>query len=652
MDFYLFLGTLAATIFTLLCSILYMVYGKIRVQENKIIASPPIMASSSSSLSLSLPSSSRSRNWEHDVFPSFHGPDVRKHFLSHIKKEFERKGITPFIDNNIERGESIGPELKRAIQESKIAIVLLSKNYASSSWCLDELVEIMSKVEGQKVLTIFYEVDPTDVKKQTGDFGKVFKKTCRGKTKKKIETWRKALEGVATIAGYHSRNWGDEAVMIQNIAVDISKMLNNLAPSPDLDRLIGMEGHMERMKPFLRLDSDEVRMIGIWGPPGIGKSTIARFLFNQLSNSFRLKAIMVNIKGNYPRPCLDEGDAQLQLQSKMLSQMINHKDIMITHLGVAQERLKDKEVLLILDDVDRSAQLDALAKNVGWFGPRSRIIITTENLKLLKAHGINHIYKVHFPSDDEALEMFCMYAFGLKSPKAGFMKLSHQVTFLAGNLPLGLKVMGSYFRGMSKYEWERVLPNLWSHLDGEIDTVLKFSYDTLCDGDKSIFLHIACFFNNEEIKKVEAHLANKFLNVRQRLDVLAQKSLISFDQDIIEMHSLLVQLGKEIVRKSYPEPRQRQFLVDDKDICQVLTDPTPITTSVVGICSTDTLTWFNLNVNERTFEEMSNLQFLRFKRDSEYPNMASLPGCLKHISPKLQLLDWKYSPMTCLPFTS
>ncbi|VVA99193.1 unnamed protein product [Arabis nemorensis] len=123
-------------------------------------------------------SSSLFRSWEHDVFPSFHGPDVWKHFLSHIPKEFIRKGISTFIDNNIKRGESIGPELKRAIKGSKIAIVLLSKNYASSSWCLDELVEIMNKVLGQTVITIFYEVDPSDVKKQTGDFGKVFKKTC------------------------------------------------------------------------------------------------------------------------------------------------------------------------------------------------------------------------------------------------------------------------------------------------------------------------------------------------------------------------------------------------------------------------------------------------------------------------------------------
>ncbi|XP_023633920.1 probable disease resistance protein RPP1 isoform X3 [Capsella rubella] len=163
-------------------------------------------STSSSSLSLPSPSTYVSQTWKHDVFPSFHGPDVRRTFLSHFLVVFKLKGIDPFIDNDIQRSKSIGPALIEAIRGSKIAIVLLSKNYASSSWCLDELAEIMKcwKESGHIVMTIFYEVDPTDIKKQTGDFGKAFRKTCKGKTKERTETWRKALEDVATIAGYHS----------------------------------------------------------------------------------------------------------------------------------------------------------------------------------------------------------------------------------------------------------------------------------------------------------------------------------------------------------------------------------------------------------------------------------------------------------------
>lgn len=150
-----------------------------------------------------------SSSWIHDVFPSFHGADVRISFLSHVLKEFKAKGIDTFIDNDIERSKSIGPELVDAIKRSKFLIVLLSENYASSTWCLNELVEIMNcrKELGQTVIPIFYNVDPTDVKKQTGKFGKVFKNTCEGKTKEDITRWKEALAEVATIAGYHSSKW-------------------------------------------------------------------------------------------------------------------------------------------------------------------------------------------------------------------------------------------------------------------------------------------------------------------------------------------------------------------------------------------------------------------------------------------------------------
>ncbi|XP_020875322.1 disease resistance protein TAO1-like [Arabidopsis lyrata subsp. lyrata] len=174
-------------------------------KENNSSSSTSSPPSSSSSLS---PPSSLDRIWTHHVFPSFRGEYVRRDFLSHIQMEFQRMGITPFIDNEIERGQSIGPELIRAIRESKIAIILLSRNYASSSWCLDELAEIMKCRDelGQTVLAVFYKVDPSDVKKLTGDFGKVFKKTCAGKTKEHVGRWRQALANVATIAGYHSTN--------------------------------------------------------------------------------------------------------------------------------------------------------------------------------------------------------------------------------------------------------------------------------------------------------------------------------------------------------------------------------------------------------------------------------------------------------------
>ncbi|KAF8114966.1 hypothetical protein N665_0030s0015 [Sinapis alba] len=617
------------------------------------LRSPSTLTPSSppSSLSLSSDPSSSCHNWTHDVFPSFRGEDIRNNFLSHVKKEFQRKGISYFNDNGIKRGESIGPELIRAIRGSKIAIILLSRNYASSKWCLDELVEIMKWKE--TVIPVFYKVDPSDVKKLRGYFGKVFEKTCEGKSKEDTEKWRQALEKVATIAGYHSSDWVNEAAMIEEIATDVSNKLFSYVPSSDFDSFVGMRAHMEKMKPLLLPGSNEVRMIGIWGPSGIGKSTIARFLFNQSSHDFQFSVFMDNIKRDFPRPCFDRYNAQLQLQKKFLSLILNQKDVTIHHLGVAPDRLKYKKVLVVLDDVDQSEQLNALAKELWWFGSGSRVIVTTQDKRILKAHRINHIYEVGFPDDDEALEIFCINAFGQKSPCGGFGYLAREVTKIVGKLPLGLSVMGSYFKGLSKEEWEHELPRLRTGLNGDIENTLKFSYDVLCDEEQAVFLHIACFFNYEQIEKVEAYLADKFVAVKSHLRVLADKSLISVDSGYIEMHDLLARLGREIVRRQSPnEPGQRQFLVDDGDIREVLRDDTLGSRSVIGI---NFERGKEVKISDGAFERMSNVKFLRllghyfphnlFVRETSAYILESL-NCLPR---EVRLLHWEYFPLTSLP---
>ncbi|KAL1221930.1 Disease resistance protein RML1A [Cardamine amara subsp. amara] len=153
-------------------------------------------------------SSSSSHIKRYHVFPSFHGPDVRKGFLSHLHKHFASKGITTFKDQGIERGHMIRLTLVQAIRESRVSIVVLSKKYASSSWCLDELVEILKCKEalGQIVMTIFYKVDPSEVQKQNGRFGSAFEKTCEVKTEEEEKRWRQALTYVSNIAGEHSLN--------------------------------------------------------------------------------------------------------------------------------------------------------------------------------------------------------------------------------------------------------------------------------------------------------------------------------------------------------------------------------------------------------------------------------------------------------------
>ena len=111
---------------------------------------------------------------DYDVFLSFRGEDTRRGFVSHLFEALTQRGIRTFIDNSLHRGENISKELLKVIENSSISIIVFSKNYASSSWCLDELAKIIECTK--KVLPIFYQVDPSEVCKQRGDFGKVLTK--------------------------------------------------------------------------------------------------------------------------------------------------------------------------------------------------------------------------------------------------------------------------------------------------------------------------------------------------------------------------------------------------------------------------------------------------------------------------------------------
>ncbi|WZY83372.1 hypothetical protein YC2023_029756 [Brassica napus] len=527
-------------------------------------------------MALSLASSSPSRTWLYDVFPSFSGVDVRVTFLSHLLKEFDKKLISAFKDNEIERSRSLDPELKQAIKDSRIAVVIFSQNYASSSWCLNELLEIVKC--GQMVIPVFYRLDPSHVRKQTGEFGKIFEETCKNQKEEVIIIqWRRALTDVANTLGYHSVNWGNEAAMIEEIANDVlDKLL--LTSSKDSENFVGIEDHVAKLSVLLQLDAEEVRMVGLWGSSGIGKTTIARVLFQRLSRHFRgsifidrafVSKTMEIFKAANP----DDYNMKLHLQRNFLSEILGKGDIKINHLSAVGERLKNQKVLIFIDDFDDQVVLEALVGQTQWFGSGSRIVVVTNDKQYLRAHGINHIYKVCLPTKKLAVEMLCRSAFRKKAAPEGFEELVAKVTGLAGSLPLGLNVLGSSLRGRDKEYWMDLLPRLQNGLDGKIEKTLRVSYDGLTsEEDKALFRHIACLFQWEKVTYLKLLLADSGLSVTVGLENLADKSLIHVREDYVKMHCLLEEMGRGIVRLD--EPEKREFLVDAQDICDVLSQDT------------------------------------------------------------------------------
>ncbi|KAF3945581.1 hypothetical protein CMV_028059 [Castanea mollissima] len=168
------------------------------------------MASTSSETpSLSLSSSSSSiPGSNYDVFLSFRGEDTRHSFTDHLYEAFRLIGIEAFRDSEkLQLGQEIASELIQAIENSQYAIVVFSEKYADSRWCLDELAEIVEckKNKGLKVVPVFYHVDPSDVRKQTGPFEKAFDEHQKNDRidREKIQKWKDAMREVGNLSGEH-----------------------------------------------------------------------------------------------------------------------------------------------------------------------------------------------------------------------------------------------------------------------------------------------------------------------------------------------------------------------------------------------------------------------------------------------------------------
>jgi len=324
------------------------------------------------------------------------------------------------------------------------------------------------------------------------------------------------------------------------------------------------------LNSYLGIGVDDVRFVGIWGMGGIGKTTLARAVYERIACQFDANCFLANVRQEA------ENHGLVALQERLLSSTIQTKstNIMNEYEGANTicDKLCCKKVLIILDDVDQLKQLRALVKQRCWFGGGSRIIVTTRNKRLLIEHDVaeDGIYEAMGMNYDEALQLFCQKAFKKDSPPKDFLELSKKFLNYAEGLPLALEVLGSSLYQRSEDEWKSMLRKLKEIPDEKIHGKLQISFDGLSDLEKNIFLDIACFFKGEDKDHVEDILESFGYHPTIGIDNLINKSLITINKEHLWMHDLLQEMGREIVRCESKEPGRRSRLWFWEDICHVL----------------------------------------------------------------------------------
>lgn len=362
-----------------------------------------------------------------------------------------------------------------------------------------------------------------------------------------------------------------ESKLVEEIVGDILNKLVGISSSYMMG-LVGLESRVEAINSLLCLGSLDVRMIGIWGMAGIGKTTIAKVVYERFYTQFEGCCFLSNVREQSQKYGLP------YLQTELLSQILKEKNPSSRLLNKGINSIKDvlhsRKVLIILDDVDRQQQMEDLVGDHNWFGLGSRIIITTRDRHLLTYQEVDATYEAKKLDNDEALKLFCVHAFRHKHGVEDFRQLcSHALNYTKG-LPLALKVLGSSLYAKSKDEWKSELNKLKQFPNKEVQNVLKTSFEALDDNEQNIFLDIAFFYKGHDKDFVGEILDSSGFFFSIGIRNLEDKSLITILENKLCMHDLLQEMGWEIVREKSEEPGKRRRLRVHDEINHVLTTNT------------------------------------------------------------------------------
>ncbi|GJY24977.1 Toll/interleukin-1 receptor domain-containing protein [Tanacetum coccineum] len=595
--------------------------------------------------------SSFQKSFKYDVFLSFRGEDTRYNFVSHLYKALEQQGIQTYKDDEkIEKGETIDTQLIKSIEDSRFYIIVFSKNYASSSWCLDELVKIMEcrKASEQTAYPVFYDVEPTEIRKQSGAVGEAFRNQ---ENKEAAGKWRTALNEAGNLAGWESKKTanGDESKLIQIIVDDIFQKICSNSLSVD-GNLVGMETRIEALLSSLDIDAPGVRMIGIWGIGGGGKTTLATTIFDQICHQFEGSSFVDNVR--------EVSKSSLfglkELQKQILTDIFSDQKITVSSVSGGKNKMvqmmRRKKVLVVLDDVDCTDQLEALAGDPNWYKTGSRIIITTRDEQVLVAHRVGFINNITLLSHTEAIRLFNRYAFTKETPIQGHKELSRQVVKYAHGLPLTIKVLGSLLCGQNEPEWKDALERLKTIPLKETMKILELSYDALDDDYKEIFLDVACLLKGWLKDDAIRALESCGFHARNGLRVLEQRSLINILEDgKLWMHDHIEEMGMNIVRRVNPKkPETHSRLWIKKELVDILANDlaTQAATQCIRLNPQGLNDDMFLNLM-KGFANMKELRFLHvlakilWKAEVSKWNFPSA----------LRFLKWTWYPFSSLPKT-
>ncbi|XP_004296348.1 PREDICTED: disease resistance protein At4g27190-like [Fragaria vesca subsp. vesca] len=450
--------------------------------------------------SASLPSSSSPVEWKYDVFLSFRGSDTRKGITVDIYDGLNRGGIKAFMDDpDLVVGDSISPTLIAAIKGSRYAIVVLSQNYASSAWCLEELREICLSMEDNRILPLFYHVDPTDVRYQKkGSFKEAFYKheTSGQHRMEKVKEWKAALNKVANISGWNTTDHKTERALTEAIVKLLSSKIvpDAIESTRDFQAFEATRIAMDEVMKALK--DDEVTAVGVYGMGGVGKTTLVEHVGAHARKSGIFDHVIMGVLSQTPDLAKIQGT---------LSELLSFKFEEDTEIGRAARLSKEirrrQRILIILDDIWERTELSRIGipSYKELQNCNSKILLTTRIRNVCHAMECQRKIILNVLSEQDSWVLFVRKARRyFESPT--FEGVAKKVAGECRGLPIALITVARALGDKDLVDWRRAAQRLEKSQTanpddkGEASKCIKLSYDYLEDEDYRSYFLLCCLF--------------------------------------------------------------------------------------------------------------------------------------------------------------
>ncbi|KAG0623115.1 hypothetical protein M758_3G149500 [Ceratodon purpureus] len=588
-----------------------------------------------------------------DVFLNHRGPDVKATFVAHLEDALRCAGFRPFVDaRSLMKGNPALKSVDQALDAAKVHVAVVSKRYAESKYCLNELVAMMRS--GKSVIPVFYDVEPVDLRwVENGSFAEAFlKHKSKGRTQKKLQEWTDALRALADITGFCLADYKrDEAKLKREVVNQVAR----LSPSNDpMDVEPYRVGLQRRAHACIQMSDNMgagTGILGLVGMGGVGKTTLAREIYNH----FVAEKKFWNM--TFLEIHRDSSTSDVEVRSTWVREL--RKQLLWDLLRVQTSTSNDYSswfrkvasvgpVLIVVDNVYNLGQFEALVPLVSDLHPGSRIIVTSRDRSVSNhvagRSKLEHcLYDVSTLGVEESSMLFNWHAFQADEAPEELKGVAKEVVEGCGGLPLALKVIGSSLFDVRPDEdseaiWLEAVHALRQNPD--VKGVLKWSYDHLSKPEKHMFLDIACLFCNRGVEEALAYWRS-CLNCTScsgvqtphtSLRSLINKNLVS-GRTTLRVHDLLVDLGQEIGKKA-----KRHFVngtIAEASIMKKQGTNKTLALSLVGSRKR--------KFEAEDFASMPNLHFL------ELPDGCIVNGDFRCISTKLRWLRWRGIVLDCIP---